>query len=533
MQRGMFKIATLRTAVPDSGAGAVSRPVTAPPERPSSTRASRPAPVEASSSRVHRRRPPSALSPSSAGSERADDLGLSGRQPRARRGRRARDGWRGDRLASYGGSRSGGGALRLARPGAMEVFPLGDGRRGPPASLPPVAGAANPRRPRAHAPRRETRRFTLLTTPTRPASCATSRSTSRRRAGALKSKKRRDDAGRWPFHGRTGSLSLAADRDPPPADRAAWAVAPHPLDGGALFAAAALAALLAWITARAPSTAGLREHRAGAPAQRAPPRGGLDLGRPRPSGERSVHRVGRTLLDAGVGDPAARVLLRATRWPAPAPSCTLPSTAPPASGSTPSTAPTRRARAAGLERVPADALAAPPRGSLAARSSTAPGVAVRYDALRRAGEPPALFVVGTLDPAWLTNIARELSRQQYGVDDPRPHRRPRRSPPRGRAGARASVAGATSSAPAPPLRGDAHDVNITQEYEGAEPMVARSSPSAAWAGSSPCAGPSARPTRPFRPRRSIVGGGALASVALAAALGPGLAGRTTRRSARS
>jgi len=297
-----------------------------------------------------------------------------------------------------------------------------------------------------------------------------------------------------------------------------------------LLAAAAPLALLAWITART-------VYRGLASTERALQLSVLHRAADSISGDldyvgESVHRVGRTLLDAGVGDPAARVLLARDAMARTGALLHVAVYGP--TGERVDTvyrADDARALPA-LERVPPDVLAAPPReGAWRRAEFDGARVAVRYvEALSAApGGPPALFVVGTLDPAWLTNIARELSRQQYGVDD-----RVLIADRDGRllvaVGAEpgASVAGSDVFRARAALRGDARDVNITQEYEGAEPMVGSLFAFRRMGWILAVRRPVREAYAALARARAIVGGGALASVALAAALGAWLAGRTTR-----
>jgi adenylate cyclase len=297
-----------------------------------------------------------------------------------------------------------------------------------------------------------------------------------------------------------------------------------------LFVAGAPLGLLAWLTARtvyqglASTERALQVsvlHRAAESIS-----GDLDY-----AGE-SVHRVGRTLLDASAGDPAARVQLARDAMARTRALLHVAVYAPTGErvDTIYRTSDVRSLPA--LERLPADVVAALPREGVWRRAEfTEAGVAIRYVEALGAGADDAtrLVVVGTLDPQWLTRIARELSRQQYGVDDRVlvTDEGCRLLVPIG-AEVGASVAGSDIFRARAVLGSDVGDVSVTQEYDGAEAMVGSllSFRRMGWL---------IAVRRPVREAyaalvraRTLIGTGALAAVALAAVLGAWLAGRTTR-----
>jgi class 3 adenylate cyclase len=297
-----------------------------------------------------------------------------------------------------------------------------------------------------------------------------------------------------------------------------------------LFVAAAPLGLLAWLTARtvyqglASTERSLQVsvlHRAAESIS-----GDLDY-----AGE-SVHRVGRTLLDASAGDPAARVLLARDAMARTRALLHVAVYAPTGEriDTIYRTADSRSLPA--LERLPADVIAALPHEGVWRRAEFAAGsVAIRYVEALGAGadDTPRLVVVGTLDPQWLTRIARELSRQQYGVDDRVlvTDEGCRLLVPIG-AEIGASVAGSDIFRARSVLGSDVGDVSITQEYDGAEAMVGSLFAYRRMGWLIAVRRPVREAYASLVRARTIVGTGALAAVALAAALGAWLAGRTTR-----
>jgi len=297
-----------------------------------------------------------------------------------------------------------------------------------------------------------------------------------------------------------------------------------------LFVAAAPLVLLSWVTART-------VYQGLASAERALQLSVLHRVAESISGDldyvgESVHRVGRTLLDASAGTPEARVQLARDAM---ARTGALLHVAVYGSDGVHIDTIHRADDTRELpapERLPADVLASPPRVGMW-RSAEFEGrrVVIRYvEALASApGEEPRLYVVCTLDPAWLTRIVSDLSRQQYGVDD-----RVLIVDREGRllvaTGGEpgAAVGGSDIFRARAILRSDVSDVSITQEYEGVEPMVGSlfAYRRMGWviAVRRPVREAYATLTR----ARTVVAVGALAAIALAAALGTWLAGRTTR-----
>ncbi len=252
--------------------------------------------------------------------------------------------------------------------------------------------------------------------------------------------------------------------------------------------------------------------------------------------EEGTHRVARTLLDNDVGSPEARVRLARDTAARAAALLHVAVYAPTGERVDTIYSAARESREPGpVERVPDELLRAPPRsGAWLPTEFTPAGAALRYAEALSDDRGVRIWVIATLDPRWLSTLVEQVSVRQYDtrrrvlVVDKDLRLLVPGAEPVGASLARRDIF-QSSEFLANQRDVEQRDVSLSMEYrDGPTPMVGAYRALRRMQWFIAVRRTQSEAYRALTEARNILSFGALACVALAAALGAWMAQRTTR-----